>query len=78
MGWLRMIPGVIGAGIGGIPTAIFAVFVNFDGGGFGDASWESGGIVDFDGGIGGDDWAGWFGDFECDFLGGDVFFAGGR
>ena len=52
-----MIPGVIGVGIGGIPTAIFAVFVNFDGGGFGDASWESGGIVDFDGGIGGDDGA---------------------
>ena len=45
-----MIPGVIGVGIGGIPTAIFAGFVNFDGGGFGDASWKSEGIVDFDGG----------------------------
>ncbi len=51
---LRLAPRVVWVGVGGVPAAIFAIFVDFDGGRLGDAGWKGGGIVDFDGGAVGD------------------------
>ena len=47
-------PRVVWIGVSGVPAAVFAVFVDFDGGRFGDAGWKGGRIVDFDGGAVGD------------------------